>query len=44
MEVIIVGIIVVGFLSFFIGLQVCGRCYMRPRYIDLNDYDEIDPC
>lgn len=41
MSVVVVSIIVVVTLSFFIGMQMCGRCYMRPRYINLDDYDEI---
>ena len=36
-----IGVIIGLMLSVFIGMQLCGRCYMRPRYINLEDYDEI---
>ena len=41
MGIILTGVIVGITLSAFIGLQLCGRCYLRPRYINLEDYDEI---
>ena len=41
MGIILTGVIVGITLSVFIGMQLCGRCYMRPRYINLEDYDEI---
>ena len=36
-----IGVIVGSMLSVFIGMQLCGRFCMRPRYINLEDYDEI---
>ena len=41
MEIIFIGIIVSSMLSVFIGMRLCGSCYMRQRYINLEDYDEI---
>lgn len=41
MSVVVVSVTVGVTLIFFIGMQMCGRCYMRPRYINLDEYDEI---
>ena len=41
MGTILIGVFVGITLSVFIGMQMCGRCYLRPRYINLEDYDEI---
>jgi hypothetical protein len=41
MGIMVIGVIIGSLLSVFIGMQLCGRCCMRPRYINLEDYDEI---
>jgi len=42
MGIILVGFIVGTTLSVFIGMRLCCSCCMRPRYINIDDYDEIE--
>jgi len=42
MDILLVGIIVGVTLTVFIGIRLCCSCCMRPRYINIDEYDEIE--
>ncbi len=41
MDILLVGIIVGVTLTIFISMQMRGLFFLRPRYINIDDYDEI---
>lgn len=42
MDILLVGIIVGVTLTIFISMRMCGHFFMRPRYINIDEYDEIE--